>query len=93
MSIYMAMIDMATYIVTVKKHNRKHDPTNKQVGECFLHVVCTDSTGHHHSFVVYSTDNLPLIEVAKHFERLGFTISRIEQAREEFIPPLIEETK
>ncbi len=44
------------FIVTVKKHNRSHDPKNKQKNKCIVSNDCTDSTGHHHSVLVEASD-------------------------------------
>lgn len=53
------------WIVTVKfKPHRYHVPAKKIVNNCQTSVLCTDSTGGHHCFLVEG-DNLALHNVMK----------------------------
>ena len=42
-------------LVTIKlPRNKNHDPHNKITAECPVSTDCTDSTGEHHTVIVYS---------------------------------------
>jgi len=42
------------FVVTVKlAKNPAHNPRDKQQGECPCATLCTDTTGEHHSFLMY----------------------------------------
>jgi hypothetical protein len=42
---------MRQFIVTMKKYQEGHNPRDKKTGVCQTSTMCTDSTGHHHSFL------------------------------------------
>jgi hypothetical protein len=69
---------MTQYIVTTKlpkNKNKNHDPRNKVVGECDTTcLMCTDSTGEHHSVLVYA----PNLDVIREFFSHDH-VTRIEQ--------------
>lgn len=66
---------MTLYIVTIKQRNIGHDPSNKKTGECLTSRECTDSTGHHHSYLVEADSIKAIIEDTKvHITRIEIAL-------------------
>lgn len=67
------------FIVTVcrTKRNPDHDPTNKKTGRCEWSEHCTDVTGQHHSFIMYSANE----EIIRSLmgARPGWRLTRLER--------------
>lgn len=70
---------MKTYVVTLKKYQKGHDPKNKITSKCFLAETCTDSTGHHHSLVIYAMNISDVEQVIIDNFGEGMHITRIEE--------------
>jgi stalled ribosome rescue protein Dom34 len=58
-------------LVTIKlAKNPNHDPHNKVVGSCPTSESCTDSTGEHHTMLVFTQEAIDIIKAEYHVTRI-----------------------